>query len=271
MPAKKQPIVPHASSSLSLVFSFDLSAVPDWETLRAKDHQAAADAANVIAKLVPAGSVVCRSIAVEGTVNLAAVRALPIDDWHAPNSSTRLVRMEFLYSSTKPQLAVRVLTHLPVIDGVSASRLALHTLEAVEGTAIMGASEPFKKNPPFHYGLRQRRNFAGLVGGIIAADIAGSCFCQAPLTDEDVKAPSNYRAMKAYYAQGGGEPALFRTYVPANKNAAYKAFIMASDTWNEKSKMKGLFNLINLAAYGQGEVAASIVPKAADLLDIKKR
>lgn len=214
----------------------------------------------------------CRSIVVPGEASMAAAQTLPVTEWHDA-TATSLVRMEFLYSSTEPQLAVRVFTHLPRLDGVSSTRLALHTLEAIEGTPICSAdNEAFKKNPPYKFGARQKLNGLKAAARLIG-DMMPTCCCAKPLTPEQVLAPASARAMRAYWAaESTALPAQFTTYVcRKDTKAAYKAFIRALAEWHDRDGFHGYFNLNNQAHVEPGAVVVSIVPEPGDLLDMKAR
>lgn len=273
-PARKQPLVPHATSSLALFFDFDLSAVPGHAELPGRDHAAAAAAVVAASGLAPPGSAKARAVLTDGAATLLAAQALPFEPWHQATPEVP-VRIEFLYSTATPtQLAVRVLTHLPAVDGVSATRIALHTLEALEGAPVC-AGPPFKTNPHFTFGLRHRVNMARQLAYVAwDANVSAPrwwCGARAP-TPAELDQPVRPKLARAYYAQpGGGAPAAFTTYAPADGPAAYKRLVAASDEWMRRARLRGLFNLINLAGQGQGLVAASIVPAGRDLLDMAAR
>ena len=180
------PDVPYALNSLCLMLRFDLSTVADYKDLPCRDHQAAIVKAAQLSKLVDPALVKCRPIVVEGDVTLAVAQAQPINAWHAATEGTA-IRAEFVYSASSPVLVIRILTHLPRVDGVSATRLALHTLEAVEGMPVCsGDVEAFKRNPPYTFGFRQRMNGLGWMASIMSDINKPACCCDKPLTDEQV-------------------------------------------------------------------------------------
>ena len=134
------PAIPWSSSTLCLALAFDLSEVEDYAFLRSRDHQAACAAACAASKLIAAASVVARAVTTAGEAGLREARELPYDEWHDP--AAHAVRLEFLWSTTSPQVSLRVLCELPCCDGVTASRVAFHTLEALEGQSLC-ADAPF--------------------------------------------------------------------------------------------------------------------------------
>ena len=130
MPQQYHNKIPLASNCLQLGFEFDISRIVSWNSLSQKNHQVACNEACETTKTkIEACKVICLSHLKDGPVGLKDCHKLPyFEDPSHP------IRIEFLYSSNNPQLAIRVLCDLSIFDGVSAARIALHTLEMLENS-----------------------------------------------------------------------------------------------------------------------------------------
>ncbi len=115
---------PLAAGTLCLYFSFDLAPIADWVALRARDAAAAVALACTSTGLLPAERVAARSLTAEGAVDIRAAQALPYDGpaW----ALGQAVRIEYLWSTTLPQMVVRIATRLAFSDGVTAVHLRVH-------------------------------------------------------------------------------------------------------------------------------------------------
>ena len=263
--------IPLATSDLMLIIEIDLSDVPDWTRLRTLDHSAALRDALAATQLYPPADapVVCRAHTTDGPATVSVAQALPhVDDPWCQDPAHR-VRIEFLYSTTQPQLAIRIINHLPYSDGVTAVRTAFHTLEAFEGgkDAVGNGGEAFKKNPPFTFGPAHMLNMATVLGGGAAKALWPFT---APVSATEAAAPTTSAGLRAYYRTADAKPSAMRWYrAPANAspNATYKALVEALQAWGDRVGWKGFFTLLNFSPVA----AASIVPKAADLTSIEKR
>ena len=253
-----------------LIIEIDLSAVPDWPELRTKNHAAALqDAMAVMQLYVDATPVVCRAHMTDGPATVLVAQALPHVDDPWCKAPAHRVRIEFLYSTTLPQLAIRVLTDLSFSDGVTAVRAALHTLEALEGgkDAVGQGGEAFKKNPPFTFGPSHMRNMARILGGGLKKALWPFT---PPVSAVEAAAPTTCAGLRAYYRKADAKPAAMRWYrAPDNvsANATYKALVDALQEWSYRVGWKGFFTLLNFSPL----VSASIVDRAADMTCIEKR
>jgi hypothetical protein len=209
--------------------------------------------------------VAARAVVVDGAADVPAAHALPYDGdaWLADPS--RQVRLEFIYARGVPQLTVRILNELPSGDGVTAVRIALATLEALEGTAVGGGGEAFKVNPPWRTTLLQRVWAAGVLLRTAAA--AFWPFSPA-VSAAAAAAPASAAAFRAYYRAPAPPLARFRLFrATAAPKDAYKALVGAVQAMHDRAGFRGFFNLINYSP----RAAVSIVPRAAMLLDIGAR
>jgi hypothetical protein len=125
--------------------------------------------------------------------------------------------------------------------------------------------EPFKKNPPFTFGLLQARNMLMNIGPSVAA--AFWPFFPA-VSEAELAAPTTTAGLRAYYNVGSGAPAIFRMYRPEGGKTAYKALVQALDVWKARVGWRGHFNLLN---YEPGGVTCSVVSSAAELTDFEAR
>ena len=113
--------VPLSTSTLALFLEFDIAKCPSDLATRepsAAGRQACSDSGLRDSSLVSA-----RAHVVEGEAGVAAAQALPRSEaWH--RETEHHVKLEFVYSSTRRQLCIRVLTNLTFCDGVTAVRHA---------------------------------------------------------------------------------------------------------------------------------------------------
>lgn len=272
--------IPLATETLALFVEFDVSHVPDWRSLPQLDHQAACVKACNDSGLRPTTAVVARSHVVEGDATILQAQTLPrYTEWHMKKENE--IRVEFLYSSDKPQLCIRILNELPKCDGVTAVRLAaapilvcasnncrplqvrvaLHTLEALEGNAV-ASLEAFKKNPPFRYGLR---NFVNALRYMPRALLASLWPFSPAVSEAEAAAPTTGAGLRAYYAADAPELGLFRLYRP--KEGSFKAFVSVLGEWKKAAGWEGFFSLQNYSPMA----APGVVKTSEDLLNIDKR
>jgi hypothetical protein len=121
--------VPLSTSTLALFLEFDISACPS--DLHLRDHAAAAQHACKDSRLRESAVVAARSCVVTGEADVAAAQALPrTDAWHREAENDKHVRLEFVYSTSRRQLCIRVLNNLSFCDGVTAVRPLPKTTEA---------------------------------------------------------------------------------------------------------------------------------------------
>jgi hypothetical protein len=256
---------PSVRSTLSLFLEFDLSSVADAAALRGRDHTAACDAACTASGLRPAGAVVARSSTTTGAADVAAARALPLAAWHAAEGK-RDLHLDFLYSTSKPQLCVRILVELSKCDGVTATRVALHTLEALEGTAVCGLvsdASAFKPHEPFTFtpshALRSLPIAAGAAAAALWARVCAKLAPGAPPPD-DMAIPHTPAGMLAYYnSQPAPPPARLRCFAPGR--LAYPELLAACEAWRVQSRRDGFFVLLNFSPH----VVPAVLRRAEDL------
>ena len=203
---------------------------------------------------------------VRGAADISAAHALPLDaSWQM--SPVRHLLLEFVYSETSPQLCVRMLVSLPHLDGVTGLRVALHTLEALEGTPLC-AGAAFKSNPPFRYTAAHLRRGLALALST-AAGAAWAWLRSASARPADAAAPCTSAGLYAYYRTPKPLPARFRCYAPRNADGktAYKAMLAAAQQWHDATGRRGFFNLINAPPH----IMPSIVPHATDMHSMERR
>lgn len=285
--------LPWPTKILQLQLCFDISAT--GHDLAGKDHQALAKAALERAGLKPDGTVIARTtilprssspVSIESI--MVAAQNLPKDDWNAlgrklEDGNFAAVRLEFVYSACMTYLCIRILTELPRMDGVSAVRLALHTLEALEGGVdAVGVSEKFKVNPPLVWGWRQKLNqFKTIAWSICAAKWPFT----SSVSEREAQIPTSVAGLRNYFKDPtrAKEPAVFRLYrddaptlptspITPSGSALFKKFIRAVGVWHDKAGLHGHFNLNNFAGQlGPAAVSPSIVNKAEQLLSVSER
>lgn len=253
--------IPLATSYLQLAFEFDIINVNNWNDLNKKDHQIAVnEACEAFENLLNGKKIVCRSHQKIGTVSIKDAQSLPRDDpWCSDPSHTLVI--EFLYSSDHPQLAIRVLVDLSVLDGVTGARIALHTLEVLEyGKQAVGSTEAFKVNPKFTFGFQHAVNFVKTIGFGHLSYFYPSFLNY--VSEQEVSCPTNGAGLRAYYAQNNPKRAKLLWYSPQGPAGAnFKKLLVAAQQWKDQSNWAGFFSLINFPP----GVSASIVPHAEDL------
>jgi hypothetical protein len=172
-----------------------------------------------------------------------------------------LAPQEFLYSTTSPTLCIRVLNELPSSDGVTAVRLALHTLEALEGSPV-ATGAPFKTNPPFRFGLRNALN---LLRNVPPAILASLSPFTSPVSAAEAAAPTSSAGLRAYYA--APQPALGQYRLYRSQPSVFKRLLAALDEWKANTGWRGFFVLLNFSP----SAAAAIVASSAELQSIEAR
>ena len=237
--------------------------MPDAAAQHAKDHAAACAAACIASGICAPSHASARAVLSRGVADLAAARALPFDD----DGTVHHVRLLFLYSAAAPQLCVRVAVALPHVDGVSGLRLALHTLEALEGTAVC-AGAAFKQNPAFIFTARHAARTLSLAAGTAAA-ATWAWLRSSVARPDDAAVPRTPAGLYAYYRATAPPLARFCCYAPrgAALPEAYKKLLAASQQWHDATGRRGFFNLINVPPH----VMPSIVPRADDMRSIERR
>lgn len=250
---------PLPSNTLSLRLAFTLGDKAGAAALPEQDHQAAALRVCEVTKLVAAGSLVARAVVLPTPATLAAPDALPFDAWHLDTSSA--VKAEFIYG-TERTLCMRVLTYLGApVDGVTACRLAMHTLEMLETAVCSTDAFQSRKNPPVEYSLYHALNAARTVAGIAKQALLAKLFAPK-LTDAQIACPFDVASMDAYCAQKSPEPARMAAFAaqPFSKEKL-KALFPALDAWLAQAHRIGYFVLLNYSP----KISPCLVTSVADL------
>lgn len=267
---------PVPKRALSLLLSFDLAGVRDWRALREGDHAAALAAGRVAAGVtyVPAAALAARAVVIAGDATIPAAQAVPWDlAFHCAEGKD--VRVEFIYGRDSPTLAVRIVVALARCDGVTAVRLALHALEALEGAEVGGGRPRYAGNDdraPFAFGARHAWNMLAAMlpaaAGWAAAPLAR--LLGRPVAPAAVAAPVTPAAVDAYWSGGAGSPpppARLLVFPPAPVSA-YRAYVSAVGSWAAGA---GLARFLNLVAMGSARVCPSVVASAGDTADMGAR
>jgi hypothetical protein len=99
---------------------------------------------------------------------VGVARVLPVESCLLHHAGSKPLSIDYIYSKDASQLGMRVSVDLAVLDGVTAMRVAMNTLELLEGHVAPSDASAFKKNPPFTYGWRHRLNFARMMAGVLS-------------------------------------------------------------------------------------------------------
>ena len=267
--------LPLASTTLALTMGFDLSGVTDWQSMRERDCGAALETALAKTNLRKQGTVAARSITTSGPATVTEAHALPLEgDAWASDASAHPIRIEFLWSTSMPAMAMRVLNELSYpgggCDGVTSLRVAMHVLEALEGGAeAVATCAPFKKTPPFSYGAQHVLN---ALRRIPIAIVRGNWPWYPEVSAEELAAPSTSAGLRAYYYgpnAAAAKPARFRGYAapPGASKSTYKALLNMCQTWSDRVGFSEFFTLNNMSPMA----APCIVPRARDIVDTETR
>ncbi len=266
------------STRLSLAFVFDTDAVrKDVDT---REHDACAKEAAAKTGLVEPDAVQARATKVDD-LSLETIHKLGFDpQFHTPDGGPAL-RFEFLYDTKSPKMGVRVVTALGeapemIIDGVLSSRMALHTMELLEGRELSTESPAARegKIPPYHFGIRQRLNFARVIGGaLISVLLAHLSMLLDKLLGRTLPAdPTLVTDAKSMYrfaeSSSKDDPAHFHVYrAPASLSRPFRAFLALVEAWRLRLGLASYFYLMNFSPL----VAPGSTTDVNDLLDVKKR
>lgn len=264
--------VPVACPFLCLQLEFDLSLLQKYAELPKRNHDAAASEACVQTGLAAEGDVAARGREVP-FADIQSMQQQPFDDWCT--SSESHVKLDFGYSVSKPpKLCVRVLTDLRHYDGVTAVRLALHTLEAVEGTALsvgengmlcetMGqVSKSSFPNNPQYLSSRCCRAYNNLLMFIyIALDIVLAPFrCIWNLIVRRTISPNTPEGWNWYYLGRHYEPGEIQIY--ASISNKYKDFQAKVDEIRQELGLRrGFLYLLNYSPH----ICCGVVGSASEL------
>jgi hypothetical protein len=243
------------ANRLCLVYEFDTpargeatSSVHNECAKRAAEETGLADPSSVRAKA-----------AVLPNASLALVHHQPFDPVFHVSNGGPAVRFEFFYDLKEAKMIVRIVTSLGdtpemIVDGVTASRIAFHTIELLEGKEIMKTI--FPTHPPLTYGMRQRLNFIKEIGGtqlrIFFANIIfvlGNVFSlllDRKSNEEDViHVNGPLSLLRFYQSEKACEPAAYQIFRPGYN--AFKDFLGRVDEWKKSNGLRGYFYLINFS------------------------
>jgi hypothetical protein len=130
------------------------------KTLSSEEHNAAAKRAAKETGIVPESAVKAQVVHCSDA-SLSTVHHLPFDSAFYVANGGPAVRLEFVYNHTS--MFVRIVTSLGdgsqcIVDGVTASRLAFHTMEILEGEKLNHQERWSCKPPALKFGKRQQWN-----------------------------------------------------------------------------------------------------------------
>ena len=241
------------STRLCLVYEFKTSACVQASS---SDHDAAAKQAARETGIVIESAVRARVVEYPDAT-LDKVHHMPFDPtFHVANGGPA-VRFEFVYGHTK--LLVRIVTSLgdgsqSVVDGVSASRLAFHTLELLDHQT-MNLEQRWSPPPPLHFGRRQQwNNFwemnvamllvlgakIRLLFDALLEMIWGSL---VPASFDKSIVNSPYTMFSFYQSDFKDCPA----HIQAFSSLGFKDFLAATQCWSQKLGSTGYFYLLNFS------------------------
>jgi hypothetical protein len=164
-------------------------------------------------------------------------------------------------------VVIRIINNLAFCDGVTAVRIALHTLEVLESgkQAVKSKNEVFKKNPQFFYSWRNVVNFICFMG---AGAVAALWPFSPAVSHAEKAAPTTSAGLRAYYSDHDAKLAVIRWYRPHGPPGhAYKQLLGAMQRWADRVGWRGFINLLNFSP----NICPSIVARADDLRSIEKR
>uniref|UniRef100_A0A7S2I6S1 Uncharacterized protein n=1 Tax=Zooxanthella nutricula TaxID=1333877 RepID=A0A7S2I6S1_9DINO len=265
-------IVPVACQYLCLQVEFDLGTVAGAPSLPARDHDAAAKKACAQTGIAQEREVTARGREVP-SADIQSVQKLPFDSWSTyptdcAAEEAPAIKFDFCYgglSGASPRLCVRVLTDLMRYDGVTATRLALHALEALEGAGaeeLGETSKPtFAPNPPFpKSGLRALNSLSMLCS--IVLDLAVSPYrCLWNAVTRWTVPRTTPEGWLWHYLGGNYEPCEIQVYSPESNK--FKDFLAKADQLRAGLGLRrGFLYLLNYSP----TITSGVVSSAADLL-----
>lgn len=225
------------STRLSLHYEFELPAPVAQPSSEA--HDAACKKAAALSGIAPPDAVTARAV-VKPALDLKAVHGEAFDPaFHVAKGGPAL-RYEFFYDPAAPKLVVRVVTSLGeepsmIVDGVSASRIALHAMELLEGASTFESI--FPKHPPLSIGLRNHLLFMyhvmpGMLVRIALAYVSMLLDNVLPWRRQtpDLTLVNDAKSLFRYYnSEHAAEPAAFHLFAPGRN--AFKEFLTLVDVW----------------------------------------
>ena len=147
---------------------------------------------------------------------------------------------------------------------MTASRLAFHTLEALEAVPISDGTG-FKTNPPVSYGARHALNNLSSIVTALCSIVFGYLFGRHAVAPDELAIPRSSSGLFAYYRQQRPGLAEYRCFAPGKD--AYKALMPLLEQWRLQSRRGGFFALLNYPPHA----APTVVRRAEDMLSTAKR
>lgn len=225
-------------------------------------------AAGSFREAIESSKIVSRQLESEST-DLKSVHASPFDMEFFGNDKPYDLRIEFHYPKVVVDgdnlFTIRILTRLSKLDGVTAVRIALHTLESLEtGSTSLNEAWVSNVNRP------SSPNPLVLVRQLywIMRDLVGSAlgFGKAA-PDQPAGIPNTYRQVLDYYASKDEVPAAtYKTWCTGTDNK-FKPFIRSVEEWRQKLGLRAAFVLSNYSPI----VAPGVVERATDIFDREMR
>jgi hypothetical protein len=268
-----------ASTRLCLVYEFkrDDESQPE---LSSEEHNAAAKRAAKETGIVPESAVKARVIHCPDAT-LSKVHHLPFDsNFHVANGGPA-VRLEFIYNHGS--LFVRIVNSLgdgsqAIVDGVTASRLAFHTMELLEGKKLNFHERWICKPAPLKFGKRQQWN------GMREMNLAQFLVVLAKLrlvldlllemmfgllisfNFDKIIVNSPYSMLRFYQSDKYKHtPAHVHSFGPSDMG--FKDFLEVVESWKQALGSTGYFFLMNFSP----EVACGLTTNIYDIKDRNSR
>jgi hypothetical protein len=265
------------SNRLCLVYEFD---IPELVVSPSEsEHDVAVQKAATATGKVAATSVRATAY-IRSNPSISSVQHEPFDPtFHVANGGPA-ARFEFVYDDKHPKMFVRIVTSLGdtaemIIDGVLATRIALHTMELLEGNEM--SKSIFPEAAPLHYSWRHRVNFFQEIFGtkarVIFAEIhmwiAKRCsfFMDSTLSpSRDVTEVNDAVSLFQFYeSMYADQPASYKLYRP--ELIGFKGFVGLLEEWRREQDMWGFFYLINFSP----KVAAGSSSRVQDITSLSAR
>lgn len=236
---------PLAHHTLCLLLEFDLQPVDGRAELPYRDHAAAARQACEDTNLFLSVHLAARSRVVE-KADVQSLQQLPFDSFLLADEKEVPLKLDFCYElGEAPKLGIRVFTDLRALDGVTATRLALHVLEVVEaGDAVQVKAGGFTRNKTFVQSPQQIWNTLRVLFWLIL-DL--SClplrFLCKLLTCYRLE-PNSPEGWLWYYRHSNHQPADIAMFSPEGDQ--FKSFLSQVDAWRKGLGLRhGFFFLLN--------------------------
>lgn len=167
-----------------------------------------------------------------------------------------------------------------IIDGVTASRLAMHTMEVLEGKPLAMASPGNRKGqgmiPPFTYGLGQKLNFFLEIPGTLLRMLLANLsllldkLLGRPAPADPTVVTDAKSLLRFVQSERANDPAVSQLYcVPPSKGLAkpFRVFLALIETWRTSLSLAAYFFLINFSPM----VAPAVSSNVDDITSAERR